>query len=84
MEFLYRRRAAALDFIRRGVRDQPGAETHPARAQLAITRPHGPGHCGLASDSYQQEHAMMDVIVLGLGVVFFVATIAYAYVCDRL
>lgn len=30
------------------------------------------------------EHAMMDVIVLGLGVVFFVATIAYAYACDRL
>jgi len=27
---------------------------------------------------------MMDVIVLGLGVVFFVATIAYAYACDRL
>jgi hypothetical protein len=35
-------------------------------------------------NSYQQEHAMMDVIVLGLGVVFFVATIAYAYACDRL
>jgi hypothetical protein len=38
----------------------------------------------LELDSYRQEHAMMDVIVLALAVVFFVATIAYAYACDRL
>lgn len=38
----------------------------------------------LGWNSYRQEHSMMDVIVLGLGVVFFVATIAYAYACDRL
>ncbi len=31
-----------------------------------------------------QEHAMMDLIVLGLTALFFVATIAYAYACERL
>jgi len=27
---------------------------------------------------------MLDLGMLGLGLVFFVATIAYAYACDRL
>jgi hypothetical protein len=31
-----------------------------------------------------QEHQMLDVIVLALGAVFFVASIGYAYACDRL
>jgi hypothetical protein len=48
------------------------------------SRPQCPVLVALEFDSYRQEHAMMDVIVLGLGAVFFVATIAYAYACDRL
>jgi K+-transporting ATPase KdpF subunit len=42
-----------------------------------------PGQAILGSNSNRQEHAMLDIIVLGLGAVFFVATIAYAYLCDR-
>ena len=43
------------------------------------------GPCGFGIEFLTvREHAMMDVIVLGLGAVFFVATIAYAYACDRL
>jgi preprotein translocase subunit SecG len=38
----------------------------------------------LLTELSQQEHAMLDVIVLVLAVVFFGATIAYAYACDRL
>jgi hypothetical protein len=32
----------------------------------------------------KQEHSMLDVIVLALAAVFFVVSIGYAYVCDRL
>jgi hypothetical protein len=31
-----------------------------------------------------REHSMLDAVVLVLGLVFFAATIAYAYACDRL
>jgi len=31
-----------------------------------------------------QEHPMLDIIVLALGLVFFVASIGYAYACDQL
>jgi hypothetical protein len=31
-----------------------------------------------------KEHPMLDVIVLALGLVFFVLSIGYAYACDRL
>jgi hypothetical protein len=31
-----------------------------------------------------QEQSMLDAIVIGLAAVFFIATIAYAYACDRL
>jgi len=34
--------------------------------------------------SIWQEQEMLDLGMLGLGLVFFVATIAYAYACDRL
>ena len=43
-----------------------------------------PGPRGFGIEFYCQEHAMLDVIVLALGAVFFIATIAYAYACDRL
>jgi hypothetical protein len=32
----------------------------------------------------RKEHPMLDVILLGLGLGFFVLTIGYAYACDRL
>lgn len=31
-----------------------------------------------------QEHAMPDVIMLGLGLGFFLLTLGYAYGCERL
>jgi len=31
-----------------------------------------------------QEHPMMDIAMLALGLGFFVAGIGYAYVCERL
>ena len=32
----------------------------------------------------QQEHAMMDVLMLGLAFGFFAVAIAYTYACERL
>ena len=32
----------------------------------------------------RKEHPMLDVILLALGLGFFVLTIGYAYACDRL
>ena len=32
----------------------------------------------------RKEHSMLDVILLALGLGFFVLTIGYAYACDRL
>jgi hypothetical protein len=32
----------------------------------------------------RKEHPMLDVILLALGLGFFVVTIGYAYACDRL
>jgi hypothetical protein len=85
MRFLYRGPPAALDFIWWQMPHQHRAETHKARPGWMSDRPPLPGPRGLASwNSNKQEHAMMDVIVLGLGIVFFVVTIAYAYACDRL
>ena len=31
-----------------------------------------------------QEQPMLDILLLGLALVFFVASIGYAYACDRL
>jgi hypothetical protein len=32
----------------------------------------------------KEEHSMMDVILLGLGLCFFALAIGYAHACDRL
>jgi hypothetical protein len=32
----------------------------------------------------RKEHPMLDLILLALGLGFFVLTIGYAYACDRL
>ena len=84
MEFLYRKLSTLLAFIHGGVPHQRRAETQPARQSWRTVAHLVRVVAALESNSYQQEHAMMDVIVLGLGVVFFAATIAYAYACDRL
>lgn len=34
--------------------------------------------------AFRKEAIMLDLVMLVLGVVFFAATIAYAYACDRL
>jgi hypothetical protein len=31
-----------------------------------------------------QEHPMLDIIMLALGLVFFALSIGYAYACDQL
>jgi hypothetical protein len=35
-------------------------------------------------ESVAQEHPMMDILMLALGLGFFVAGIGYAYACERL
>jgi len=32
----------------------------------------------------RKEHLVLDIAMLALGLIFFAATIAYAYACDRL
>jgi hypothetical protein len=32
----------------------------------------------------QQEHSMLDVIMLGLGLAFFALAVGYTYACERL
>jgi hypothetical protein len=38
---------------------------------------------GLAPDT-AQEHFMLDVFMLALGLAFFVAAVGYTYACERL
>jgi hypothetical protein len=35
-------------------------------------------------DKHDKEHLMLDVVMLTLGLGFFVAGIGYAYACERL
>ena len=51
----------------------------PCRA--GATQRHGPA---FAISLRRKEHQMLDIAMLALGLVFFVATIAYVYACDRL
>jgi hypothetical protein len=39
---------------------------------------------GGPNDLPGQEHRMLDLIMLAIGLAFFALTIGYAYVCDRL
>ena len=36
------------------------------------------------ADITHQEHSMLDIFMLALGLGFFAASIAYAYACERL
>jgi hypothetical protein len=36
------------------------------------------------SGTFEGEQSMLDVILVALGLVFFVLSIGYAYACDRL
>ena len=38
----------------------------------------------IAQSERDQENAMLDIIVLALGLGFFVAAIGYTYTCERL
>ena len=38
----------------------------------------------LAYSAVGKEIEMLDFVMLALGLIFFAATIAYAYACDRL
>jgi hypothetical protein len=34
--------------------------------------------------AHPQEHSMLDLVVLALGLGFFALTVGYAFACDRL
>jgi hypothetical protein len=38
----------------------------------------------LSTHARRKEHAMFDIVLLALGLVFFALSVAYAYVCERL
>jgi hypothetical protein len=38
----------------------------------------------LSTHARRKEHAMFDIVLLALGLGFFVLSVAYAYVCERL
>jgi hypothetical protein len=41
-------------------------------------------HCAAPGGTGRKEHQMLDLILLALGLGFFVLTIGYVYACDRL
>ena len=47
----------------------------PAILSLTVDRP---------ADHVAQEHPMLDIVMLALGLGFFAAGIGYAYACERL
>lgn len=51
------------------------------RAGLGLSS--GPG-AAFAISLRRKDYEMLDIVMLALGLVFFVATIAYVYACDRL
>jgi hypothetical protein len=40
--------------------------------------------CSIGFTTGHKEHPMLDLILISLGLGFFVAAVAYAYACDRL
>jgi hypothetical protein len=40
--------------------------------------------CSALLRSLHQEHSMLDVVMLALGLGFFILTLGYAYACERL
>jgi hypothetical protein len=40
--------------------------------------------CSTSLRSLHQEHSMLDVVMLGFGLGFFILTLGYAYACERL
>jgi hypothetical protein len=42
------------------------------------------GFCCTDPTACRKEHPMLDLILLALGLGFFVISIGYAYACDRL
>ena len=61
---------------------RPGPTSSPQ--MLDPTPPFAPTAVGLFAARFGKEPLMLDLIVLALGLIFFVATIAYAYACDIL
>lgn len=44
----------------------------------------GRGRATLSSAKPRKEHAMLDLILLAVGLGFFALSVGYAYACDRL
>jgi hypothetical protein len=52
------------------------ATQHPTRTRGALKAP--------PRNLPQQEHPMLDVIMLALGLAFFALAVGYGYACERL
>jgi hypothetical protein len=50
----------------------------PAQSAFPATRTRG------ARKQAQKEHLMLDVVMLALGLGFFVVAVGYTYACERL
>jgi hypothetical protein len=53
---------------------------------MRVKRAHRDGHLlrRRAPDACPKEHPMLDVIMLAIGLGFFVLAVGYTYACDRL
>jgi hypothetical protein len=40
--------------------------------------------CSVPPQPLHQEHSMLDIVMLALGLGFFILTLGYAYACERL
>jgi len=46
--------------------------------------PGGNSATGAAGNKRRKEHLMLDVVILALGLGFFILAVGYAYACERL
>ena len=51
---------------------------------LGKTWPCTSAYCLVTFPCAAKEHAMFDIVLLALGLAFFVLSVAYTYACDRL
>lgn len=84
MRFLYPRAPSRLENLRAqgAFVSTAMADEFLSRAVLGWVYPAAPP--GIRLSLRRKEYQMLDIVMLALGLIFFVATIAYVYACDRL